>query len=142
MEAEGLAPRLPTIEASMNCSSTDASCAIMAGPHRYRVSLTCCPSASGSPSRILPRSISVLPAILSMRKSMKKPRKHKPPGQLFYLYSTDIMLFDAYRPLCLGLLYVLAFRQVDGQHAVLDLGVDLLHIDILRQQHCLLELCV
>lgn len=79
MEAEGLAPRLPTIDASMNCSSTDATCAIMAGPQRYIVSRTCCPSASGSPSRILPKSISLLAAIFQPRKSMKKPRMPKHP---------------------------------------------------------------
>ena len=60
MEAAGLAPRLPTIDASMNCSSTEASWARIAGPHKSRVSLTCCPVVSACPFRIRPSNMSLL----------------------------------------------------------------------------------
>ena len=73
MDAAGAAPRLPTMAASMNSRSTDASCARMAGPHRNSVSRTLSPSERGAPERIFSRSMSLVAAIGSakiQRKSM------------------------------------------------------------------------
>ena len=60
MEAASAAPRLPTMEASINCSSTEASCARMAGPLRRSVRDTRSDRDRAAPLRILPRRISFL----------------------------------------------------------------------------------
>ena len=62
MDAAGAAPRLPTMAASMNSSTTEASCARMAGPQRKSVSLTLSPRERGAPLRIPSRSMSLVRA--------------------------------------------------------------------------------
>ena len=67
MEAEALAPRLPTMEASMYCMAMDDSCAMMAGPLSRAVSCSCCPHVSFCPSRMSDRRKSVLPLFCSIQ---------------------------------------------------------------------------
>lgn len=59
-DAAALTPRLPTIAESMNCISTDESCAIIAGKLIMPASLACCPKVIASPPRSIPRRVSLL----------------------------------------------------------------------------------
>ena len=71
-----------------------------------------------------------------------KEKLRKTPELFCNLNIKQSTLFDADRPLGLGRLDVNTFRQVDGQHAVLDFGIDLFSLDVVREQHGLLELSV
>lgn len=51
-DALGLAPKLPSIEASIYCMSIDESCAKIAGRDNWAVSASCCLVVKLSPSRI------------------------------------------------------------------------------------------
>ena len=50
IDAEASAPRLPTMEASMNCIKIDDNWEMMAGILNCTVSMSCCPSDIGCPS--------------------------------------------------------------------------------------------
>lgn len=58
-DAAALTPRLPTIAESMNCISTDESCAIIAGKLIMPASLACCPKVIACPPRSIPRRVSL-----------------------------------------------------------------------------------
>ena len=67
-DAAALTPRLPTIAESMNCISTDESCAIIAGKLIMPASLACCPKVIASPPRSIPRRVSLLNLSISTGK--------------------------------------------------------------------------
>lgn len=59
-DAAALTPRFPTIAESMNCISTDESCAKIAGILIMPASFACCPKVIGWPPRSIPKSMSLL----------------------------------------------------------------------------------
>lgn len=60
IEADALAPRLPTMDASIYCMAMDDNCAIIAGKLNNAVSLSCCLRLMLLPSRIIASKASVL----------------------------------------------------------------------------------
>ena len=60
IEADASAPRLPTMDASMNCMRMEDSCEMMAGMLSCTVSFSCCPKVIGCPFLTSSRSLLLL----------------------------------------------------------------------------------